>query len=214
MYQPFVEKGYLPAPIQYFPAGKEVVGLKPYDIGFTRQSISFMGRNIAWFSRGYWSHTFVTCWYDEFISEALERGVEWDRATKYKDHDVMVIKLSETLSAIAKATLYNYYNAVVDRPWGSRERYGYKHIVSLALFLTGQGFRENILGLSPRTGRAPLFGEPDQIICSGYAAEGLERLGYAHPRIPARWVWPVELAKDLGGITDERILKDNGLIKG
>lgn len=182
-----------PEPIvDLYPARWDTPRVGLLDIGFVRKRDAWIGKTIAALTNGYWSHVFLG--YnpvDNIIVESLEWGVEFNHVNRYKEHDVAILRISEMFDPTDPRFIEaaRFMDSVAEDP--TKEHYGYVQIASILASIIGQGVRERF-GL---TGESFYFGKGGTNICSGFAAETLERLGYA-PDVPGSHQSPNGLGLD------------------
>lgn len=165
--------------IHTFPPGQEIPKLQPFDILLTRRLDGYMGKLIAWFTKGFYSHVAIARDHEN-VQEALEFGVEVENVRKYKDHYYAIIRLKHIYSP-EKEMLQDFMNSVLD---AKENRYGYFLIASIVLSII--------------SGHNIMFGaSTGTMICSGFVCETVKYLGFIFPKLPA-FMTPQDIAEFFG----------------
>lgn len=115
--------------VQSFLPGDNFEDLQPFDILLTRRLDTFMGKAIAFFDGGFFSHAAIGYKAPDFLAEALEWGVEVEHINKYQHHFYTVIRLTD-LTQAEKNDMQKFMDATL---WANRNRYGYAIIASICL---------------------------------------------------------------------------------
>lgn len=115
--------------VQSFVPGDSFEDIQPFDILLTRRLDTFMGKAIALFDGGFFSHSAIGYSQTGILAEALEWGVEVEHIRKYQDHFYTVIRLTD-LTQAEKDDMQKFMDATL---WANRNRYGYAIIFSIWL---------------------------------------------------------------------------------
>lgn len=175
--------------VDLYPAGVEIPYVGTLDVGFTRRREDFLSKSLARLTDGYWSHVFIGA-ETGLIIESLQRGLEYNEVSRYKEYDVAILRISECFDkgdprVIEAIRFMNHEARDLDK-----ESYGWLTIASIFFTIVGQGLRDKFGYDKPF-----YFGRGGTNICSGIAASIIGKLGYA-PDVMESHISPNEFGRD------------------